>query len=452
MIYLLMITLCVLLLINFILNKKDFIAPSFIFCASFCFSSVWAVVYSKKWSLGLHINTFCVILGGVLEFIIISIIVQTLFLKSSGESAVKEKRELVKIEIENIKKIIFLIFCIFTIIFTIYSIVKVMHGSFKNIGKAISDYRTAILFQDEIIQLPKLLNYSRNIVNVAGYWFAYVVINNYLVDKKIDIFSALIVITAMISNMTTGGRGGAVNLILACIAIFVLLINKMSGFRNTIKLKVLIRFIMVGIVAIALFQATGTLLGRTATSKKSVNTREGADYLAIYCGAEIKNLDLFLQRNDFKSNKIWGSQTFIYMIRWLGPKFGLENTHYQLVLPFRYVNGFPLGNVATTFYPYIYDFGYSGVICLIGLMAFITQFVYEKCKRVKIKREPSQYILVYGFMFSSIVLSFFSNKFYEQNFNKQFLYFLIFCFIYNIIFCRIKIRKNDFKYIVKNNF
>lgn len=439
MIYILMIGLCILLFISFILNKKDLIAPSFIFCASFCFSCIWAVAYAKEWELGLHMNTFWVIFGGVLEFIIISFIVQEYFRLIKGNKSIKENTQLSKIKIENWKKIVFLIFCIFTILYTIYSIVHLMNGNFNNIAESISSYNSAKKFSDEIISLPTLLIYSRYIVNAAGYWFAYVFINNYLIDKKIDFLSVAIVIMSLISSMTTGGRNGAVNIVLGCIAIFILLMNRKAGFVKSIRFKTLVRFVIIFVIIICAFQGIGSILGRKSSSSTYTNSM---DYLATYCGAEIKNLDLFLQEGNLISDKIWGSETFIYIIRWLGPKFGIENSYYSLTLPFRTINGFDLGNVYTTFYPYIYDFGYIGLVCLVGLMAIIVQWVYEKCKRVKLKKSPTMCILIYGYIFSSIVLSFFSNKFYEQNFNKTFIYLMICWIIFDIFFCKLKFVKN----------
>lgn len=437
MIYILMIALCVLLYFSFILNKKDLIAPSFVFCVSFCFSCIWAVAYAKEWDLGLHSNTFWVILGGVLEFIIFSYIIQSAFSLVKGKNSISGKSEPIKIKIENWKKILFLMFCIFTIFYSVYSIVRVMNGSFSNVAESIYAYRNISIFSDESIPLPKLMVYSRYAVNAAGYWFAYIIINNYLVEKKVDILSVLIVIMSMISSMTTGGRNGAVNIILACVAIFFILLNKKNGFHKSIRFKTMVQFIVIAIVVLWVFQTIGTLLGRTT----SVDTNT-MDYLAKYCGAEIKNLDLFLQENySTSNNNIWGSQTFIYIIRWLGPKFGIKNTYYALTLPYRTVNGFNLGNVYTTFYPYIYDFGYIGLVCLVGLMAVITQWVYERGKRIKLKKSPAMCIMIYGYMFSSIALSFFSNKFYEQNFNRQFIIAILFWLFYDVLFCKLKFIK-----------
>lgn len=448
MIYLLMVLLCILLWIIFILNKKDLIAPAFIFCASFCFACFWSTMYAKKWELGLHSNTFWVILGGVLEFFAITLIVKGVFYKIKGKQNTQEENKLEKIKIENWKKIIFLIFCIFTSLYTIYSIVKLVNGDFGNIGNALDKYNSLLKFSKDPVLLPKLLNLCRYAVKGAGYWFAYVYINNYLVEKKVDFLSIGIVIMSMMCEMATGSRGGAMNILIAIIAYIFLLMSKKNTFKKRIRIRTIMIFAIVGIIVLYTFQATGSLLGRKASSSASVVSMNSVDYLAVYCGAEIKNLDLFLQEEHKNDNEIWGSQTFISLIRWMGPKFGVENSYYQADLPFRRVNNFSLGNVYTTFYPYIYDFGYGGMIVLVGIMAAVVQTIYEICKRKKVTNKPAMSILIYGYIFHTLVLSFFSNKFYENTLTRNCVIVIPLCWIlYEIFFCRVKLRRKYFNKI-----
>ena len=58
MIYVLAISLLIIFIISFILNKKDIVSPSFIFSFGFVFQSIWAVVYAKKWENQQH-NIVC---------------------------------------------------------------------------------------------------------------------------------------------------------------------------------------------------------------------------------------------------------------------------------------------------------------------------------------------------------------------------------------------------------
>lgn len=445
MIYELMFFLVIFLVVIYAFNNRDLIEPSFLFCTSFCFATTWAAVYAKRWDLNLHRNTFFVILGGVAIFFGVSFITKNILNITKRNRVDPIKNEFKVIEVEIWKKILFLLISIFTILYTIYFIINITNGSWKNISESINTYRRMTIFADRVnIVFPRMLSYLRYAVNAMGYWFIYIVINNYLIEKKIDKLSLGVVVCSAVSGMVTGGRGYAIYIILAGIVITILFLNKKNGFRAKIDFKTLAKFMCVCFIIIFAFKTTGTMLGKVATSKKSINSFGFFDYLAVYCGAEIKNLDIYLRERLTiirTKNNIFGSQTFINLIKWFGPSLGISNTNYSLDLPFRMVNGFNLGNVYTTFYPYIYDFGYKGVIIMTGIMSLIAQFIYEKCKRVKLTDVPSINILIYSYIFNTLIFSFFSNKFYELILSKQFAYTIILWFIYNIFLCKFKIKK-----------
>ena len=175
------------------------------------------------------------------------------------------------------------------------------------------------------------------------------------------------------------------------------------------------------------------MVGRKVTTSNSY-------YLAIYCGAEIKNLDTFLQEYDLNYYTNRNNMTFRTFIIWFSQKTDNPVT-YKYDLPFRYVDGNNLGNVYTTFSSYIYDYGYKGMIILIMIMATIIEIIYEKSKRSILKDKPNIMILIYGYMFSSIILAFYSNKFYEQNDNIMFIYAILSWFIFNNTLTKIKFKK-----------
>ena len=86
MLLLLLFLLLILLLINYWINDRELLAPSFVFTAAFCLSCMWALAYQVQWDLSLHENTFLVIFGGVLEFSLV-----TFFLKLFRSTRVRLK-------------------------------------------------------------------------------------------------------------------------------------------------------------------------------------------------------------------------------------------------------------------------------------------------------------------------------------------------------------------------
>lgn len=436
MIYLLLLTLIIILILSYYINGKDIIAPSFIFALSFTFSSIWAVAYADIWNLdSFHKNTYFVITGGVLLFVIVSLLVKVIFSIKKQQKNI----EIHEIKIDLLVKIICIIFELITIYLCLTTLLNVVGGSWGNIFESINKYDQISKFSDEFIGIGRLPSLFQIATNALSYWYVYVVINNYIVNKKIDFVGCIIILLGMIASMTTGGRNAAINMMLSIPAITVILARKKSNYKKLkINFKTKFLIIVIPIIVLISFPRLTALVGREVK-------QDNMYYLAIYCGAEIKNLDIYIQDN-INNNLIikHRNQSFRHLINWIGPKLG-DFEPYKLYLPFRKVNGYGLGNVYTTFYFYIMDYGYIGVVWCVSLMALISQFIYEKCRRVKLSATPKISILMYGYIFSSLVLSFFSNKFYEQNFNKTFIYAIILWNVFNIIFPKIKLKSDKRK-------
>ena len=427
MIYSLFVTACILTVSSFFVNKRDLISPSFLFCAAFTFAIAWATAYSSKWDLQLHWNTYFVIAGGMAEFVVVSGLVQWWMGRIHGKRIIQKKRKLNYIYISPWIKAIIILFSLFIIVATVIGIIRIMSSNLANIMIAITQYRDMGLFEGKTVRaLPSWINFGRTMITALGYWFLYVFINNMILKKR-DILSLIIVVISAASTLTSGARGDVFFMIVSAVVIYVALKNKQMGFRKSIKIKTLIGILVIGLIVLFTFQWTATAIGRVADFKL-------ADYIAIYCGAEIKNLDMFLQENHM-STHIWGGQTFYSLVHWLGPIFGIKTEGYSLDIPFRSVNGFNLGNVYTTFYPYIYDFGMWGVVVLVGLMALLVQWNYERVKRAPIREKPGLCMLMYEYMSASVVFSFFSNKFYEVQFSENFVRIIIIWLLCNWFFC-----------------
>ena len=444
MIYLLFISLLIMFYVSFIYNKKDVIAPAVVFCFGFLFQSIWAVAYAKKWDLGLHINTFLTIFLGVLEFIVTCIIIKKLYYKYKKNERRYSKIE--KIEIESWKKKAFIIFSSFVILINLYFIIILVNGDITNIAESITKYNKALKFGESAFgKMPFIVNNLRIVVIYSGYWFLYVIINNYLCERIIKKDELVIIILCLIASIITGSRGDAFMILISGIVFFLIISNRKNKFKTIFDFKKIKMISIIGAVFLLTFLLFANLLGR----KEKTNM---IDYLSIYCGAEIKNLDFYLQEDKVDNNRIIGSQTFYSILYSYGNRFDSENIgKYKLDLPFREVNGYNLGNVYTTFYPYIYDFGYVGVFILIFIMAAISQLIYEKIFYLKIK-VPSLVILVYGVIFSSLLFSFFSNKFYEYIFSIGFIKMIITWMICGYFFCRLKLDFNINKnHSVKKN-
>ncbi|MBQ8971725.1 MAG: oligosaccharide repeat unit polymerase [Clostridia bacterium] len=430
MVYVLAGVLTGLLLLSYWQNKGDLTAPSFLFSLSFLFSCVWACIYAPKWELDMHTNTFYVIFGGVLEFIVVS---QIIHVFSNIRRRKKDwiYKQILPIEIQKGKLIAFIALEILVILATAYYLLRSIGAA--NLANAIFLYRYGDI--SENIRMPGMLNILRTCVNASGYWFSYVLINNLIAKKKLDLYPLVIILLALVNTVVVGSRGNVLYVLISMIIIYYILFHRNSA--NTgkqLRFRSVLISVVVLIAVVLSYQSLGNLLGRNSTANS-------IDYLATYCGAEIKNLDMMLQRDIFGKSKIFGAQTFINMYRWMGARLGgIDVSEIKFALSFISINGYNLGNVYTIFYPMIYDFGYQGIFFLILLMACIAQWIDERVKRSSSNHELQIVLVVYAYMANAIIFSFFSNKFYEQIFSAVFIYSLIFWGLFQLFFIRIRFR------------
>ena len=246
MIYLLLALLVVIFIVNYFVCKKDIISPAFIFTFGFMFQTVWAVLYAGRWDLQLHLNTFLVIFLGVLEFSLVCYIVSYIYSKINKriknktvvniteKSVEKDKKEdienkIKKINTNKIFEILLLVVCIIISCIYLWFVVKAVNGSFesfKSITMAISKYDSSIKFSDKSVHIPFIISNLELFVIAVGYWFTYVIINNFFVEKKIDIIKILIVLVSLVSSTLSGSRGIAFMMIAASILYFMVILSK----------------------------------------------------------------------------------------------------------------------------------------------------------------------------------------------------------------------------------
>lgn len=428
MIYLLLVLLLVLLIIAYLFFKKDLAAPAVLFIAGFVYCASWACAYAEDWGLAnMRSDTFFVILGGCLSFLLTSVSVHAVFKRIRPEEKrdvnSKKSSALPAFNIPTWFKVVACMFMAAALVASLKSVIDITNGSWSNIPVAINSYDRLTKFDSEIVKVPLYVTLARMVATALAYWFLYVFISGLFKNgkkwRRIDWLSLLVVFIDVLILLSNGGRNGVVNMLIAAIVFLIVLYYKKHAINYLLKPRWWLLAIILFVGFLFAFPKINILLGRNVA--KDTNY-----YLAIYSGAEIKNLDIFLeQREDGSFINSGNNQTFVSINNTI-IKLLHRGAPYKLDLPFRKTTTkdgrvLSLGNVYTTFYQFIYDFGFLGVAWCSALAALISQFFYEKARRVKNGMTPSIYILISGYISSSLLLSFFSNKFYEQNFNKGFI-------------------------------
>ena len=260
-----------------------------------------------------------------------------------------------------------------------------------------------------------------------------------LADKLCIIYGSNILLYAVYSLMG-GSRSEIFRVITACIFIWYFFYRINKGELFNIK-PVFIKIMLLLIVVSLFFISFIYIVGR---SEADMNLEEVITSLFIYTGAPIFNLDIYLQNPWKQVHGIFGELTFVRFISWLGMKMGDTSLIYELDLPFLSYQNYNLGNVYTTFYAFIYDFGLLGVVFLTGFMAIVCVWLYNKVNYVDImSNRISLYVICYAYLLNDIVMLPFSNRFYESLTNIGFLHRLIVLFVLVKIF-NFSIRRKHF--------
>ncbi|MGO2722783.1 MAG: O-antigen polymerase [Lactobacillus sp.] len=420
----LVLTLLIILILAFYTSGRDFLSPAVLFSFSFFFSSCWAFAFAQVWSLNPAMATYLVISLGVLEFVIVSLLVKLLMQAFKGRHH-KPSELLAQHNFQsNMKPVskwkLYAIIGVQVISIVVYlQVLKHVTGE-PNLSTAIYAFRVSSIFKaaGTGIRMPWFASTLWYFSYAAGFFFAFLLVKVYLTSKKISYPMILVVLLSMIVSTLKGDRTSAIILLIALITFYYCLKKKQTGWQSKGNFKFLLVTLLGLIVFLVGFKALATLLGRNTGNNPF-------DYLAVYIGAEIKNLDIFIRSGAFPvvTDSIQ-NQTFIGVSSLVGKIMNWKIVPYHLNLPFQFVNGHGLGNVFTTFYAWLYDFGYVGVVILVLIMAVIMQMLYEHFKYNNSQQPITFDILLYGYLSNTLLLSFFSNKFYETLFNTRIIYIL----------------------------
>lgn len=259
------------------------------------------------------------------------------------------------------------------------------------------------------INIPAIITNLAIITQVFGYLISYKLVQNFVVEKKVQVLDVGIIVL-LIGQMYLGGSRSPIFRLLTFIIFIFYILSLKSGYSRAQMRKVMSKIIRIILGVVVLFVFSLSLYGR-------VVEYNAFHYLYIYLGAPLYNLDLFIQKFQFPiKQEYFGGQTFISFWNYWLPRHDLDTI--RLYLPFiRYSSEYELGNVYTTFYQFLYDFGYSGLFGLTTIIALYYTTSYRQV-RVKINRSVLPInLFIYAYLFNDLIMLLFSNRFYETVLN-----------------------------------
>lgn len=418
-IYILLVMLFVLLFASYIIFNNDVFSPPCLFCIAFILSVSNLILNLRYWDVNFKLNTTIVILLGVSSFVFGA--------KIFSKFRTAKQRTATPISNIEAKRLPLLIWFFFECIILLMVINYLINYTGANLFTAITLFRQAS-FTDNPIRYPFWLSQCYFVCRRSAYIWAYIIVNNYFLNKKIDVIILMCFLISAIYPFFAGERGSIVELLLGIFLLIVLHYQYMLGKRKKLKFRSIIMIVLAGSLAAYVFTLVGTFIGREVLSM--------GETISIYLGAPVLNLNTWLQRS-YASLRLWDNRTLSGVIDFIR-MFGAHSIKGgETGFIYRLANGHVVGNVYTTFATFYFDHGMIGVVLFSFLMGGITQSLYMRCA-CGFGKSPFRFILLM-YLYPLVFFSFFSNRFFVV-FDEIFIRSLIVWWILIEIFIRKRFR------------
>lgn len=396
---------------------KIIVAPAVLVGGGMFLAALIASFYYEEWEMGdMIFLTFLLIGGGTVFFTMCCI-----FWESVLHMKIRIKPHIIHCDFFKEKRMV--IFYTIVNIVTLWSIsakIAFLESLYGSYGLSIlmgMSHDDEIYGSGGMLNLPILPRMAGNFSQVICYvstWLLVIMLKSPR-KNKILLFLVLTHFCLCIFNMMlNGSKGSMLTMPVVLCTIYAFFYYAKKGcfyIKRSFWVLLIVSLCSITII----FQGITILIGRGEDIEKH---NSPADFIASYCGAEIKNLDIFLSRHpEGMLAKDFGANTFAAWYREHKEKVntGTSDIYYE-------INGYQLGNVCTQFYYYYADFGVIGVFIMMIVLSFVSMFFYHKgMAQLMTPLNINVYLLIYAFMSLSLFMSFFSSKMTENFFRMGFL-------------------------------
>ena len=332
--------------------------PSFYLLFGMIIAVLVAIVFQKEWNLELHTTTFMAISLGCTVFCSVLVGVKKKNFSQSYPFIVISDRK------------IFLMLLFQLLTFYMTAKIKMEQTGNSVLAEAVNETMMEAKFGESRYSLG-FWGIPRAMIAEYGYLCCALIplyIKNKVKGRTIKILVVSLIVN-MVGSLLSGGRSELLCNIV-CLAFFYFLFNDVKH-----KLKPLIIMGITALLFISSFALLGNVIGRP--EKSEAPTLKEATYgFAVYCGAEIKNLDVELSR-PLKSQEPFGRLTLKPIYNWYGSHFNDKAlATYSDGTYFNSEGKYVLGNVFTIFHSEYVDAGLFGILLFTLLMSIVCRLFY----------------------------------------------------------------------------
>ncbi|HAZ90989.1 MAG TPA: hypothetical protein DCX21_03345 [Eubacterium sp.] len=441
------------MILNFVVFDKDYMHPSFLYCAVFFVAGFVALLGEETFAVRLHSETVIVFFVTYVIFFLVSFYIRYRAQNKQIVHLKDNRRANSYIYVNDGITIALILLELVTIYFFIKYLKDVSiayDGNARGLKECIELFNNLTKFwtstwKDMDVVVPMPYRIGNPTTQAASYMLIYVLVNNYIVTKRVNIWQLIAVMLQCVLIVLNGSRSPLFRIILMVFILYYILEYKSRPKKNS-DYKFIFRLIaMIPVMAIG-FMLMLVLMGRTDTSGSFFRS------LYIYIGAPLVNFDSFLVKQIHAApHELWGGQTFGGLYAYIGKQLGDDSLMVESINRFTYSdNGIETGNVYTCLYFYQYDFGFVGIVILTSIMALYYSYTYEKVCTGNGRKVFDFRLYIYTYLFNDLVMSIFSARFYTTVFDGIFLKLLLFSAIYCIVLFNDKIEWKK-RYIIKRS-
>lgn len=411
MLLILVFSLLVLTILEYNILKGDISSPSLIYNIGFLICSIVAFSYRKEWSLEYDdflFSTYLLILSGSAIFFIIE-----LFCRSKYPIKKIHVGERINYMLDSINSKLLLFFCFQLFSYFIMAKAQMAYTG-MDLASSVADISGASKSDGVIIRMPVYVRVLNAICQKSCFIWSCLLAYSCIHKSKMStaVLLGLNFLIALVGSSLGGGRMTMLAMFIPfIIVLFIFYKSKHSWNIKHIPIKYQLLAVSVAVGFSLSFSYLGTLIGRGESSN-------AASYVfAVYCGAEIKNLNTFMESPKMiNTTGLCAENTLNVFYTELFRNFAGYNTSaIENRLDFQATNSYNLGNVYTNYYLHYLDFGWFGLI-FICIMAYFIYMLYRPLfrKEFLLTGIPNLRILLFCSLIGYVFLCFFSNVFYEH--------------------------------------
>lgn len=444
----------IMMVLSYLVFKKDIITPSFIVCGTYFFSvfSAYIAKIFKLWNyVDLQPISVIIVIVGVASFVLGEYIIRKKIIMNKKNGLISEflKKDIIVskiIHISNIKYLIITGFVISCLIIIYCQLIKIT-GISNNIPLMINSYRESTPLFNNSTKSTSISTFAMQLYRISeiiAIVFMYIIINNIICkDKLLKNAKYVIPIFCFIAtSLLIAGRSALIRLIIAGVFLTLLLMKKYYHKKLNYK-KIFLYGMIIIILLVPLFYCIMPLIGR--------NQRTNIiEYVSFYVGSPVPSLNELIVRDELGHSNFWGEETFKGIQAFLSKVNIIQNySPYQNQwISFKNLSN----NTFTGLKTYYSDFGIIGVFVCQILFAFLLTILYILARH----NNKKIFLLLWGMYGTKMVMDQYRvEELFSNLFNYETVIYLIYMIIVvNFVFNNEKKRRrllNDCRRgIVKN--